>query len=149
MELADSFISENLALKDGVTEILEYFKAQNILLAVASNTVTPVVENRLKRVGIRKYFDAIVGGDQVAKSKPAPDIFITAAEKLCLKPQDCYAFEDSLNGIIAAHSAGCVAIMIPDQIQPSDDIRAQCHTFTNLRRALLAIQHERKEFCGV
>ena len=61
-----------------------------------------------------EYFDAIVGGNEVINGKPAPDIFLLAAERLGVKPCECYVFEDSSNGIKAAYNAGMKPIGVPD-----------------------------------
>ena len=58
--------------------------------------------------------------------KPAPDIFLLAAEKINVPANDCYVFEDSYNGIRGAYAAGCAAIMIPDTMQPNDEIKRIC-----------------------
>ena len=73
---------KNLEVKSGVEEILQYFLENKIPAAIASSTETFIVEKRVKRLGWEKYFSAIVGGDQIANSKPAPDIFLLAAEKI-------------------------------------------------------------------
>ena len=59
----------------------------------------------------------------VEHGKPAPDIYLYAAEKLKLAPKDCIALEDSPNGIRSANAAGCKTVMVPDLDQPSDDIK--------------------------
>ena len=131
---------KNLSLMPGTEEILNYFKSQNILIAVASSSLTETVEKNLKRAGIINYFSVLIGGEQVKKGKPEPDIFIKAAELLKLSPTDCYIFEDSFNGIRAANASGGVAIMIPDQVQPSDEIKSLCHVYKSLNFAMQAIQ---------
>ena len=131
---------KNLSLMPGTEEILNYFKSQNILMAVASSSLTETVEKNLKRAGIINYFSVLIGGEQVKKGKPEPDIFIKAAELLKLSPTDCYIFEDSFNGIRAANASGGVAIMIPDQVQPSDEIKSLCHVYESLTHSMQAIQ---------
>ena len=79
----------------------------------------------------------------VANGKPAPDIFLLAATELRLAPEDCYIFEDSFNGIRAAVASGGVAIMIPDQVQPTNEIKKLCEVFDNLTEARQAIEEER------
>ena len=95
-----------LKLKQGAQEILDFLKENNIKMAVASGTSTASVERNLKEVGVYEYFDAIVGGDKVEKGKPAPDTFLHAAEEIGADPKDCFAFEDSVNGIKSANAAG-------------------------------------------
>ena len=81
------------------------------------------MQEYLHTIGAYDYFSAMVCGDMITNGKPAPDIYLTAAKELGLPPQVCAAFEDSPNGITAAHAAGCHAIMIPDMTQPDDEIR--------------------------
>ena len=130
-------IEKNLEMKPGVVEILTYCREQNISTAIASSAGTADVIKNIRRAGIEKFFDAIVGGDQVTNGKPAPDIFLLAAKKINLPPNDCYAFEDSLNGIRAAAAANCAAIMVIDQTQPTPDVRELCAgVFNSLNEAL-------------
>lgn len=133
-----------LELMTGVEEILDFFKSNGVAMAVASSAPVVVIEKNLTRANLRGYFEVLVGGDLVKNGKPAPDIFLLAAEKLNLAPEDCYIFEDSLNGIRAAAASGGVAIMIPDQVQPNDEIKAICAAiFPNLNEARLAIEEGR------
>ena len=113
----------NLPMKPGVVEILEYLKDKEVQIAVASSTKTETVERELSEAGLLSYFDKVVGGDMIRKSKPAPDSFLKAAEVLGEDPKDCCIIEDSFNGIRAAHAAGGFPIMVPDILQPDDVIR--------------------------
>ena len=76
----------------------------------------------MKAAGIFDDFDVIVCGDMVTKSKPNPDIYLKACELMKVDPEDCYAVEDSYNGIRAAHAAGMKAIMVPDLLEPTPEI---------------------------
>lgn len=130
----------NLELMSGVEEILAFFKSAGIVMAVASSAPVAVIEKNLTRSNLRGYFKILVGGDMIKHGKPAPDIFLLAAEKLNLPASDCYIFEDSLNGIRAAAASGGVAIMIPDTVQPTDDIKKFCSAiYPNLYEAQKAI----------
>ena len=132
---------KELELKVGAVEILEYFRANKIPMAVASSSRAAVVAQNLARVDIRKYFDVIIGGDEVTNGKPAPDIFLKAAEMLGVPAADCYIFEDSFNGIRAAAASKGAAIMVIDCVQPTDEIRALCTgVYESLNGALTAIQ---------
>ena len=135
---------ENLELKAGTVEILEFFKAENISMAIASAAPVEVIEKNLTRSNLRGYFKALVGGNRVSNGKPAPDIFLLAAKELNLAPDDCYIFEDSFNGIRAAAASGGVAIMIPDTVQPTEEIKKICAAiFPNLNAAKKAIMEGR------
>ncbi len=110
----------------GVPEILKFFEENGVKMAVASSSSIEVINRNLERAGIKKYFSAIVSGDDIAHGKPAPDIFLKAAEKINLPASDCYVFEDSFNGIHGAYAAGCAPIMIPDTVQPTEEIKKIC-----------------------
>lgn len=90
----------------------------NYKLAVASSSPQKLVLDNLNSTDTKKYFSAIICGDMVEKSKPEPDIYLEACNALGENPSNCYALEDSKNGLFAAYNAGCKAIMIPDLWQP-------------------------------
>ena len=110
-------------IKPGVEEVFEYLKGSGIRTALASSTRTVTLSDELKRAGLFSNFDVIVGGDQVTRSKPEPDIFLRAAELLGEEPENCFVIEDSYNGIRAAHTAGMHPIMIPDLLPPTEEMR--------------------------
>ncbi|MBE5859284.1 MAG: GNAT family N-acetyltransferase [Butyrivibrio sp.] len=111
-----------LPIKDGVKEILEYLKSENVRCAVASSTRKAVVEAELRDAGLIDYFEEIVGGDSVKVSKPDPEIYLIACDKMKVKPATAFAIEDSYNGIRSAHAAGMKPIMVPDMISADDEM---------------------------
>lgn len=119
-------LSVHVPVKEGVFEILKFLKAKEIRTAVASSTAKERIEENLQRSGIRDYFMEIVSGSEVKNGKPAPDIFLCAAERIGLSPQECFVFEDSENGVRAGFFAGCATIMIPDLIEPETEIHSCC-----------------------
>ena len=141
LEVVDTWRTQRLELMAGVEEILAFFKSAGGAMAVASSAPVAVIEENLSRANLRGCFDVLIGGDLVTRSKPAPDIFLLAAERLNLPASDCYIFEDSFNGIRAAAASGGVAIMIPDIVQPTDDIKKICAVFASLTEAQRAIEH--------
>ncbi|MBR1647491.1 MAG: HAD family phosphatase [Selenomonadaceae bacterium] len=143
LELVEACREKGLDLMTGVEEILNFFRDAGVKMAVASSAPVALIEDNLLRKNLRGYFDVLVGSDLVAHGKPAPDIFLLAAKKLNLAPEDCYIFEDSFNGIRAAHAAGGTAIMIPDTMQPTDEIKNLCTgIFANLNQAVEALKRE-------
>ena len=123
-ELMAEYINEHgLEVKKGLFELLYYLKGREIKMAVATATPRSRTTEYLEKIGAAKFFSAGICGDMVETGKPAPDIYLTAARELGLPPEECAAFEDSPNGIKAAHAAGCHAIMIPDMTQPDDEIK--------------------------
>ena len=118
----------NLPMLPGVLEILNYLKENNIKIALATSTRKASVVQGLTWAGIINYFDAIICGDMVERSKPEPDIFIKACETLGIEPGEAYAIEDSYNGIIAAYKGGLMPIMVPDMMEPNSQMRELCVT---------------------
>jgi len=112
--------------KQGLLEILDWLELNHIPKAVATSTR---LEGAQKSLGdLLPRFHALVTGDQVLHGKPAPDIFLAAAERLRVPPSQCLALEDSEYGIRSAAAAGMLVIMIPDMIQPTGEIRSLVHT---------------------
>ena len=120
----EKYESGLLNMKPGVKELLQYLKAHGFKTAIASSTRTEIVRKELAKAGVLEYFDRIVGGDQVSRSKPAPDIFLKAAAALETPPDRCIVIEDSFNGIRAAKAAGMTAIMVPDLLQPDEEMKS-------------------------
>ena len=114
-------------MKPGVRELLSFLKENNVKTALASSTKVETVTNQLRDAKILDYFDVVIGGDMVKNSKPNPEIFLKAAEKLGIDPKEAYIIEDSFNGIKAAHSAKAMPIMVPDMLEPDEEISSLCH----------------------
>ena len=112
-----------LPTKPGVRELLSYLQEQDIKVGLASSTAQHLVRDEIGTAGLLPYFQTLVCGDMVEHSKPAPDIFLKACEILNADPTKSIAIEDSFNGIRSAHCAGMTPIMVPDQVQPTDEIR--------------------------
>ena len=112
-----------LPTKPGVRELLSYLQEQDIKVGLASSTAEHLVRDEIGTAGLLPYFQTLVCGDMVEHSKPAPDIFLKACEILNADPTKSIAIEDSFNGIRSAHCAGMTPIMVPDQVQPTDEIR--------------------------
>ena len=112
-----------LPLKPGVEDLLKYLKAGGKKIAIASSTRSELVKQELSDAGLLNYFDVVIGGDMVARSKPEPDIFLKACESLGTAPEYTYGIEDSYNGIRALSAAGIHAIMVPDMVEASEEMR--------------------------
>ncbi|MCM1124167.1 MAG: HAD family phosphatase [Eubacterium sp.] len=119
-------LSRQVPMKKGVPEILQFFRENGIRMAVASSSATEQILSNVELADIREYFSEIVSGTEVKRGKPAPDIFLLAAEKIDCKPSECFVFEDSENGIKAGYAAGCCTVMIPDLMEPTQEIRPYC-----------------------
>ncbi len=108
--------NEEIEEINGITNLLSRINSENIKIGIASSSPTEVIELVTNKLGIRDYFSSIVGGEEIKKGKPAPDIFLKAAKCLNVKPSDCIVIEDSKNGVLAAKAAGmkCVGFKNPN-----------------------------------
>lgn len=100
----------------GVVALLERLTVAGIPCAVASSSALDTIEAMLQRLGVRRRFQLVVSGEEVAHGKPAPDVFLETARRLSVAPEGCVVFEDTTNGVLAAKAAGmyCCAVQNPD-----------------------------------
>lgn len=118
----NDIIKDGVPVKDGAVELLTYLKAKGYKIAMATSTPYATVVKHLENTDMAKYFDTVVTGDMVTHGKPAPDIFLMAAERLGVAPENCIGVEDSPNGVRAICAAGMRAVMIPDLVKPTAEI---------------------------
>lgn len=138
-------VLKDLRLKKGVIEILKYFKSKGIKMAVASSSLQEIISSNLEKVEILDYFDVIVSGQQLKRNKPYPDIFLEAANQLNLQAENCYVFEDSINGVRAGLEAGCKTVMVPDSQFPKKEFFEKCYgIFPSLIQAMEQIQKDQR-----
>jgi len=141
-QLADERFAQGVPCKPGLKELLSTLEDLGMPRIVASSSPRNMIEMNLQTSGTARYFHDVVSGTEVARSKPAPDTFLLAAEKLHTDPKDCLVLEDSFNGVRAGRAAGCVTVMVPDLMQPTDEIRALytccCKDLLEVRVLLLA-----------
>ena len=112
--------TEQLPLVDGAVEAVSRL-AGSFRLALASSSNRPVIDAVLEVSGLAPLFEATVSSEEVARGKPAPDVFLEAAARLAVDPGGCAAVEDSGNGIRAAHAAGMRVLAIPNRRYPPPD----------------------------
>ena len=111
-----------ITLIEGVKELIEDLHENGVKLAIASSSPLNVIEAVAKRFQIEEYFEVFVTGDYVKKSKPEPDIFLYASEKLGVSPENCLVIEDSHNGVLAAKKAGMKCVGINSDPEGRQDI---------------------------
>ena len=112
-----------LPMKKGVHGILDFLKKNHKKIALASSTREKTVTDQLRDAHILAYFDEVIAGDMVVKSKPEPDIFLLACQKISVNPALAYAVEDSYNGIRSAYAGGLRPIMVPDLLPADDEMK--------------------------
>lgn len=125
-------LKERPEKRPGVDAILSSAESLELPMAVASSATLETIELVVDTLFIRHYFRSLTSGEEVERGKPAPDVFLLAAQRLSVNPQNCLVVEDSLNGVKAAKAAGmqCVAI-------PCDATRHQDHSQADLILASL------------
>ncbi len=116
---------EAIARKSGLDELLDILEAHRIPKAVATSTRRERAQAKLAQTNLLHRFDALIGGDEVERGKPAPDIFIAVAARLGVASSGCVVLEDSEAGVIAAFAAGMTPIMVPDLHPPSEALLAR------------------------
>ena len=109
--------ADDLPLIDGAVEAVERL-AGSFRLALASSSNRRLIDVVLAKAKLARFFEATVSSEEVARGKPAPDVFLEAARRLGVAPERCAAVEDSGNGIRAAHAAGMRVIAIPNRRFP-------------------------------
>lgn len=111
---------EEFHLAEGATELLDYLKEKNIPRTIATMSEWDNVEFYIKEFHLEKWFDLdkIVYSDGTIPGKPAPDIFLIAAEKIGLNPSDCLVIEDAIAGINSAKNAGIGKIIAIASLEP-------------------------------
>ena len=114
--------TEGIPVKKGLFDMLNRLKDRRVKIALATSTSRQTAAMNLALAGVSDYFDVLVCGEDVINGKPHPEVFLTASERLGLAPCECLAFEDSINGIKSAHAAGNITVMVPDFLQPTDEI---------------------------
>ena len=112
-----------IPVKKGLLSLLDCLESLSLPLAVATSTVRQAAEQRLLVNNLLHRFRVIVTGDDISRGKPAPDIFLLAAQKLQTPAVQCLVLEDSEAGIEAAYAAGMLPVMVPDVKPPTETVR--------------------------
>jgi HAD superfamily hydrolase (TIGR01509 family) len=115
-----------IALKAGVREVLDVLVERAIPRAIATSSRRNEVEHHIGHHGLLDRFQAIVASGDYPRPKPNPDPYLIAAERLGVDPADCLALEDSHNGVRAAAGAGMMTIMVPDILDPTEEMQTLC-----------------------
>lgn len=110
--------------KPGAVTALHWLKERGFKLCLATSNDYEDAHFLMERIGVWEMFDAVVTGDRIGLSKPAPDIYLAAAAALALAPEECLAVEDSYAGVKSAAAARCRTVMVPDLLPPTEEMRA-------------------------
>ena len=115
--------TSGIPTKAGLSELLTFLREHELHVAVATSSDRDYASLSLRAAGVEMLFDQIVTGDQVARGKPSPDIYLESARRLGVAPDLCIAIEDSDAGVLAASAAGMTTVMVPDLKAPSPEAR--------------------------
>ncbi|MGN0618875.1 MAG: HAD family hydrolase [Ruminiclostridium sp.] len=133
-------LENGIPVKKGFVELSDYLISRGIRSVVATSSMHEEAQFCLKQAGIGDRFDFIVGGDEIENGKPAPDIFLKAAEKAGASPDECVIFEDSSNGVRAALAAGIKCFYIPDMKEIEPELQSRTIKLASLDRAIEFIE---------
>ena len=117
-------LAAGIALKTGAVEILDHLDAMGLPRAIATSSSLASLERSLGPHSLVSRFDALITRDVTVRGKPHPEPYLRAAEALGMDPADCLALEDSYNGVRAAAAAGMMTVMVPDMLDPTEEMRS-------------------------
>jgi HAD superfamily hydrolase (TIGR01509 family) len=136
-----NYLMSDVPEKPGVHEILAFLKENGVKIAVASSSTRGQIRRNLAKTDTEKYIDAVCSGTEVEHGKPAPDLFLLAADLIGIPAEECYVFEDAYNGVRAGAASGAATIMIPDTQEPTDEMRSiAAGVYSSLTEAMEAIR---------
>lgn len=121
-----AIVETRLPLKPGVVELLDCLDAHGLPRAIATSSSHKTAQHHLAFHNLAGRFHHVVASGDYAAGKPAPDPYLMAAKRLGVEPGLCLALEDSYNGVRSASAAGMMTIMVPDLLDPTDEIRGLC-----------------------
>lgn len=142
----DIIKAEGLIIKPGVETLLDYLEDKGIQKCIASSSDKKIIEHFLSLTGLTNRFDFYVSGEEVEKGKPHPDIFLEACLRGKAEAGQSLVIEDSLNGLKAAISANIKCIIVPDLIEPTEEMKTTAFQIvTNLEKVIGILEGEQVE----
>ncbi|AZS20928.1 MULTISPECIES: HAD family phosphatase [unclassified Caulobacter] len=133
----EDLLEAETRLKAGVIEILDFLDDRGLPRGIATSNGKPAVERYLGRFNLLPRFNAVVAHHDVTRHKPHPDPYLEAARRIGVDPLACLALEDSHPGVRAAHAAGMMTVMVPDILDPNEEMHEKCvHIADSLHHVL-------------
>jgi len=148
-DLHYTFLKEKVVAMPGLLKLLRELHANDYEIAVASSSIRSHIDLVIKTLGISEYFGAIVSGDEVARCKPAPDIFLKAASKLGVARRECVVFEDAMNGMKAANAAGMYVVVVPNSFTVHEDFSSADRITSSLREINIGLLSSLRDPQGI
>lgn len=125
--LVEAIENNKIPLKLGAIELLDFLRENGYKIALATSAKRDRMEKQLNGANIKEKFDTLVCGDDVERAKPNPDIFLKAANKLGVSPENCIVVEDSCAGIEAAYNAKMMGLHVEDLKEADETIKKYCY----------------------
>src|SRR5437763_10139641 len=135
----DELVREGLTPMPGFDALIERLTAHDYRRGLASTSSRDWVDFIVDGLGVRHRFDALVAGDEVSARKPAPDVYLRAAERLGVAPEECVALEDSAPGVASARAAGMACVAVPNRVTVHHDLTAANRRVTHLGEVTLEL----------
>jgi HAD superfamily hydrolase (TIGR01509 family) len=123
-EITFQLFDHHLLAFEDAADTLDALQSRGATMAVASSSPRERLDRSLAATGLQKYFEFTVGGDEIPRGKPAPDLFLAAATGLAVEPETCFAVEDAPSGIEAARAAGMTVVAVERGQYRLEDLRA-------------------------
>lgn len=142
--LYEARVAAGIPLRPGILPLLRWLDARAVPRAVATSTRRPLALRKLETAGLLPYFKVVCTSSDVFHPKPAPDVYLLAAQRLGVVPARCVVLEDSPTGVRAALAAGMVPVQVPDMVAPDAQVRALGHRIVaslEVAQQLLAAQY--------
>lgn len=130
-EVCSALMENGIPYKPGLQQLLEFLEERRVPRAVATSTARGTALRCLGDLAPR--FHALATGEEVANGKPAPDIFLLAAQRLNIEPSRCLVLEDSVSGTQAGLAAGMRVIVVPDLVEPAPQASHICQSLQEVR----------------
>ncbi|MDY0409126.1 HAD family hydrolase [Virgibacillus soli] len=126
-EFDDIIKAEGIRVMPGVHELLDILDQKQIKKCIASSSPLSTIQSYLQMTHLSDRFDFYMSGEEVERGKPNPDIFIEACRRAREEAETSLVLEDSLNGLRAAHGADIACILVPDLIEPNEEMKAKAY----------------------
>ncbi len=123
LEVEKEFLKKGIIVSPFLKIFLNELKDNKINMAVATSSTKDRTKRILELMDLKKFFDVLISSEDVQKHKPNPDVFLKAAEKLNVKPEDCVVFEDAVNGVHAAKKAGMKVVALITEFSSEEDFK--------------------------
>jgi len=136
--LLDGFRNE-LQIMPGAFEIIHAFHGK-LRMAIATGSPRQLMEIAIEQLGLAGYFEYLLPSDEIVAGKPDPEIYLKTIKALGLHPEDCIVLEDSSNGALAGHLAGCYVMAVPSDYTREQDFSFANHVAEDLFDAMRVIE---------